>query len=116
MVILDAWSRRVVGYAIGRWIDTCLTLAALRARAGDRRSAARLYPPLRSRGPARLLVGLVPNIRVPVLLAALVARPWRSHIHRGILLEETDRFEHKAGICNGHHRPVLRPWNMVHAE
>ena len=29
--ILDAWSRRVVGYAIGRRIDTRLTLAALRA-------------------------------------------------------------------------------------
>jgi putative transposase len=28
-VILDAW--RVVGYAISRWIDTRLTLAALRA-------------------------------------------------------------------------------------
>src|SRR5262249_10284614 len=30
-VILDAWSRRAVGYALGRQIDTCLTLAALRA-------------------------------------------------------------------------------------
>jgi putative transposase len=30
-VILDAWSRRVVGYAIGRSIDTRLALAALRA-------------------------------------------------------------------------------------
>jgi putative transposase len=30
-VILDAWSRRVVGYAIGRSIDARLTLAALRA-------------------------------------------------------------------------------------
>jgi len=29
--ILDAWSRRVVGYAIGRRIDARLTLAALRA-------------------------------------------------------------------------------------
>ena len=28
---LDAWSRRVVGYALGRQIDTRLTLAALRA-------------------------------------------------------------------------------------
>ena len=51
-----------------------------------------------------------------LLFAALVARTWRRHIHRGILLEETGRFEHKAGICNGHYRPVLRPWNMVHAE
>jgi putative transposase len=30
-VILDAWSRRVVGYALGRQIETRLTLAALRA-------------------------------------------------------------------------------------
>jgi putative transposase len=30
-VILDAWSRRVVGYALSRQIDTRLTLAALRA-------------------------------------------------------------------------------------
>ena len=30
-VLLDAWSRRVVGYALGRQIDTRLTLAALRA-------------------------------------------------------------------------------------
>jgi putative transposase len=29
--ILDAWSRRVVGYAIGRRIDARLTLAALKA-------------------------------------------------------------------------------------
>ena len=30
-VILDAWSRRVVGYALGRTIDVRLTLAALRS-------------------------------------------------------------------------------------
>jgi putative transposase len=30
-VILDAWSRRVVGYAISRSIDVRLTLAALNA-------------------------------------------------------------------------------------
>jgi len=29
--ILDAWSRRVVGYAIGRRIDARLTLTALKA-------------------------------------------------------------------------------------
>lgn len=32
-VIIDAWSRRVVGYAIGRSIDMRLTLAALRSAA-----------------------------------------------------------------------------------
>src|SRR5579875_1102023 len=36
-VILDAWSRRVVGYALGRQIDTRLTLAALRAAISARR-------------------------------------------------------------------------------
>jgi putative transposase len=38
-VILDAWSRRVVGYALSRQIDTRLTLAALRAAIHAR------YPP-----------------------------------------------------------------------
>ena len=36
-VILDAWSRRVVGYAVSRQIDTRLTFAALRAALADRR-------------------------------------------------------------------------------
>ena len=36
-VILDAWSRKVVGYAISRNIDTELTLAALRAACDHRR-------------------------------------------------------------------------------
>jgi putative transposase len=35
--ILDAWSRRVVGYAIGKWIDARLALAALRAAVAARR-------------------------------------------------------------------------------
>ena len=38
-VILDAWSRRVVGYAISRRIDTRLTLAALQAAVETRRPA-----------------------------------------------------------------------------
>ena len=36
-VILDAWSRRVIGYAISRRIDTRLALAALRAALDSRR-------------------------------------------------------------------------------
>ena len=36
-VILDAWSRTVVGYAIGRSVDTRLTLAALRSASERRR-------------------------------------------------------------------------------
>jgi putative transposase len=35
--ILDAWSRRVVGYAIGKRVDTRLALAALRAAIAARR-------------------------------------------------------------------------------
>jgi len=38
-VILDAWSRRVVGYAISRRIDTGLALAALRAAVDARQPA-----------------------------------------------------------------------------
>jgi putative transposase len=30
-VILDAWSRRVVGYALARFMDSRLTLAALKS-------------------------------------------------------------------------------------
>ena len=36
-VILDAWSRKVVGYAIARSIDVRLTLAALRSAIDKRR-------------------------------------------------------------------------------
>lgn len=36
-VIMDAWSRRVVGYAIGRRIDARLTMAALKAAIEHRR-------------------------------------------------------------------------------
>lgn len=36
-VILDAWSRKVIGYAIGRSIDVRLTLAALRSAIERRR-------------------------------------------------------------------------------
>ncbi len=35
-VILGAWSRRVVGYAVSRQVDTRLTIAALRAALADR--------------------------------------------------------------------------------
>jgi putative transposase len=36
-VIQDAWSRRVVGYALARWIDTQLTLSVLEAAIAGRR-------------------------------------------------------------------------------
>jgi putative transposase len=41
-IILDAWSRRVVGYALGRSIDARLTIAALRAAIERRRPASGL--------------------------------------------------------------------------
>ena len=39
VVIIDAWSCRIVGYAIGRRIDARLTLAALDAAIAQRRPA-----------------------------------------------------------------------------
>ena len=39
-VVLDAWSRRVVGYAISRSIDARLTVAALRSALEQRQPAA----------------------------------------------------------------------------
>ena len=43
-VILDAWSRRVVGYAISRSIDARLTIAALKAAIRSRRPPAGCIP------------------------------------------------------------------------
>ena len=40
-IILDAWSRLVVGYAIGRSIDARLTVAALKMAIAHRRPPAR---------------------------------------------------------------------------
>jgi putative transposase len=40
--ILDAWSRRCVGWRLARWIDTDLTLAALERAIAERRPAPRL--------------------------------------------------------------------------
>jgi transposase InsO family protein len=54
--ILDAWSRRVVGYAISRSIDARLALAALRApflSAGRRRAASTI--PIEARSMLRKL-------------------------------------------------------------
>jgi len=39
-VILDAWSRRVVGYAVGSYMDVRLTVAALRSAIDSRRPLA----------------------------------------------------------------------------
>jgi putative transposase len=41
-VILDAWSRRVVGYAVSRHLDTQLTLAALTAAVSSRKPCSGL--------------------------------------------------------------------------
>ena len=53
-VVLDAWSRRVIGYAISHLLDTRLCLPTSgRTRRRTRSSAAAGWPgsPLRSRGP-----------------------------------------------------------------
>jgi putative transposase len=42
-IILDAWSRRVVGYAIGGSIDALLALAALKVAIERRRPATRMH-------------------------------------------------------------------------
>ena len=48
-VILDAWSRRVVGYALGRHLDARLTVAALERAIAAAPAAAGLRLPLRPR-------------------------------------------------------------------
>ncbi len=47
--ILDAWSRKVVGYAISRSMDARIAVAALKAAIRNRSSTKRLPPSLRSR-------------------------------------------------------------------
>ena len=48
-VILDAWSRRVIGYALGRQIDTRLCIGSFAGGNRDATTTARLYPSFRSR-------------------------------------------------------------------
>ena len=52
--ILDAWSRRVVGYAISRSIDARVAVAALKAGYPNKAAAEGLHPPLGSRFAIRL--------------------------------------------------------------
>ena len=47
--ILDAWSRKVVGYAISRSMDARIAVAALKAAIREPRARQRLHPPLRPR-------------------------------------------------------------------
>ena len=47
-MILYAWSRRVIGYALGRQIETRLALAALRAAIPGPTATSRLHPSFRS--------------------------------------------------------------------
>ena len=59
-VILDAWSCKVVGYAIGRSLDARLTLAALKAAIERRRDLPRM---LRSRSLCLAICGPEPGYR-----------------------------------------------------
>ena len=43
-------------------------------------------------------------------------RMWRGHVQRGVALEEPYRLEQEACRGNRHHRPILRPGNVVMAE
>lgn len=109
--ILDAFSRKVVGWALSRWIDTQVTLRAL-ARAGLPAAAA--HPPRR---PGRA-------IRRGRLRRAL-ARPGRADQYgrdrqpaqerpvRVVLQDAQDRGGVPEGVPHrrrgrGHHRPVHR--------
>ena len=47
--IMDAWSRRITGYALGRRIDARLTLAALATAIEEPQPATRLHPPFGQR-------------------------------------------------------------------
>ena len=70
-VVLDAWSRRVIGYAISHLLDTRLCLAALDAALDLRQPRAGLVPPLRSRGPGWIQeVVATPQERGGVAMAA----------------------------------------------
>ena len=53
-VLLDAWSRKVVGYAISPHLDARLPLAALDAALTDRAPVARIDSPLRPRRAAHV--------------------------------------------------------------
>ena len=63
-VILDAWSRRVVGYAISRSIDARLTRAALKAAIRSRQPPAGCDRPIRISArstPRRTIASCSPN-------------------------------------------------------
>src|SRR6516165_3339718 len=49
-------------------------------------------------------------------ITAMLARIWTGHVHRRVLGEEACRFEHKAGVGHGHHRPVFWPREMVNSH
>ena len=64
-VILDAWSRRVVGYAISRSIDARLTVAALKSA-------------IESRGPRR--AAFITPIEGPSMPRRSIVTPWPSMV------------------------------------
>ena len=65
--ILDAYSRKCVGWHLSRWIDTRLTLWALEMALTSRRPASRIDPPLRPGSTVRLrrVRGTPPRSRRP---------------------------------------------------
>ena len=64
-VILDAWSRRVVGYAIGRSLDARHAVAALRRPVGSWLLSARRRPVRVEGAPAPSRLALPPRPRPP---------------------------------------------------
>ncbi|PBB98880.1 hypothetical protein CK224_04365 [Mesorhizobium sp. WSM3862] len=90
-IILDAWSRLVVGYAIGRSIDARLTTRGLASRYCPQAAAAWLHSPL---GP-----------RIARRIQAVVATPERRRLRWG--LESDDHTVLDGRRCR--HRDV-RQW------
>ena len=72
-VILDAWSRRVVGYAIGRRIDARLTVAALKVAIEQRKPPSGCVHRFRS-GIAVRRSGLSRAPRIPRLVGSMGRR------------------------------------------
>ena len=59
-LVLDAWSRRVVGYAIGRTIDARLAVAALKTAIASRRPDASAPPIADHSTPRRTIASCLP--------------------------------------------------------
>ena len=74
LAVMDAYSRKIIGYAVSPSLQARLTLEALEMALIQRRPAIRLYSSFRSRGTVRLL-----GIRSKAQRASLT----NQHVRRG---------------------------------